>query len=507
MKPIQSNILNRGILILLLFTGGTIAFLNAQTGISTDQVIQFTVANNPQIKVSYQNLEYSKGSFRVARSEFNTNVRLTGQNSLTSYPTSIDDPSLISESKSWGYSLSASKKIGFGTVITPAIGVNSGVGANSGSAFINLTQPILRGLGTTYNLANMRVAELNISSQEHGYLFDASVLLLSTLGSFVEYISAQLNLEIQLESESSMAETVRILSRLVELDAIPGSELVVSEANLANQRTSTSLARNRLALSQNLLATAMGITLEEVIAMGPAPGSFPMLGSLINIDENYANSWYSASLEYRHDYQATVNEKEASVIGLDYSKKGMLPRLNLSLGAGYNGIYKSEALDQYYRPFFTNMAGMNYNVGLTFDISPRYDYEKGQRVRAMALNDAAEANLENLQLQIKKEIQKDCDQLKYFLGAAESVNQAVEFSNKALENEKKKLELGVSTAFNVALMQNSYLNALERQNGLLEQLNQAILQFKHHTGTLVEATGNSTFTVNSNQLFTLPEAP
>ncbi|HAW51776.1 MAG TPA: hypothetical protein DCX54_05515 [Flavobacteriales bacterium] len=251
----------------------------------------------------------------------------------------------------------------------------------------------------------------------------------------------------------------------------------------------------------------MGITLEEVIAMGPAPGSFPMLGSLINIDENYANSWYSASLEYRHDYQATVNEKEASVIGLDYSKKGMLPRLNLSLGAGYNGIYKSEALDQYYRPFFTNMAGMNYNVGLTFDISPRYDYEKGQRVRAMALNDAAEANLENLQLQIKKEIQKDCDQLKYFLGAAESVNQAVEFSNKALENEKKKLELGVSTAFNVALMQNSYLNALERQNGLLEQLNQAILQFKHHTGTLVEATGNSTFTVNSNQLFTLPEAP
>jgi outer membrane protein TolC len=481
--------------------------LSAQTGISTDQVIQFTVANNPQIKVSFQNIEYSKGSFRIARSDFNTNVRLTGQNRLNSYPSSIDDPSIVDEYTSWGYSLSASKKIGFGTIITPSIGVTSGVGANNGSAFINLTQPILRGLGSTYNMANLRVAELNISSQEHGYLFDASVLILGTLSSYVEYIAAQSNLKIQLESEASMAETVRQLSRLVELDAIPRSELIVSEANLANQRTSSSLARNRLALSQNVLATSMGLTLEEVIAMGSAPEDFPMINSLIKIDENYANTWYNAGLAYRHDYLATVNDKEASVIGLDFSKKGMLPRLNLSLGAGYNGIYRSEALDQYYRPFFSNTAGMNYNVGLTFDIAPRYDYEKGQRVQAMALNDAANANLEYLQLQIKKEIQQDCDQLKYLLGAAESVNQAVEFSEQALLNEKKKLELGVSTAFNVALMQNSYLNALERQNGLLLQLNQSILKFKHHTGTLLEATGNSMFTVNTNQLFILPVTP
>ena len=492
---------------------GCLTIIQAQSIVSIDQIVNETVVNNPQIKVSLQNLEYSKGSYRIARSSFNTNLRLTGQSSKSLSPNSLDDSNDPTESKQWSYTISASRKIAFGTVITPILGVYNpgqvidGIETNSGSAFVNFQQPILRGLGTTYNTAGLRVAELDISSQEHRYFFDASSLILQALSSYIEYISAQLNLRIQMETEASMSETVRQMTRLVELDAIPRSELVVSQANLANQRTSTALAQNRLALSQNLLATAMGLTLEEVLAMGQVPSNFPMSTSLIKIDENYSNAWFAESMHLRHDYLATVYEQEASVIGLDYSKKGMLPRLNLTFGAGYNGLYESQALEQYYRPFVSNVPGMNYNIGLTFDIAPRYDFEKGRRIQALALNEAADANLEFLQLQIKKEIQRDCDKIKFLLGATESVNEAVEFSNTALLNEKKKLDLGFSTAFNVALMQNSYLNALERQNGLIEQLNQAILQFKHHTGTLLDATGNNTFTVNSNQLFLLPESP
>jgi outer membrane protein TolC len=212
-------------------------------------------------------------------------------------------------------------------------------------------------------------------------------------------------------------------------------------------------------------------------------------------------------LKHRHDYLASSNDVEASVIGLDYSKKGMLPRLNLNFGAGYNGLYQAENYNQYFNPLFYNIPGMNYNVGLTFDIAPRYDLQKGQRIQAMALNESLKAELEYQQLQIKKEVRKDCDQLKFYLGASASVNQAVDLSKKALENEIKKLEMGISTAFNVALMQNNYLNTLERQIGLLEQLNQSLLQLKHHTGTLLEATGNSTFSINPNQLFELPQAP
>ena len=198
---------------------------------------------------------------------------------------------------------------------------------------------------------------------------------------------------------------------------------------------------------------------------------------------------------------------EKSIIGLEFSKKGMLPRLNLNFGAGYNGLYQAQNFDQYYRPLVSNLPGMSYSVGVSFDIAPRYDLQKGQRIQAMALKDIADSRLQYLQLQIKKDVRRDCDLLKFLLGATGSVQEAVEFSSKALENEKKKLGMGVSTAFNVALMQNSYLNALERRNSLLAQLNQAILQFKYDTGTLLDATGNSTFTVNSNQLFVMPQSP
>lgn len=512
-----SRYLYIGILMPCLFW--SFSLVQAQAVISIDEVVGQTVANNPQFKVSLQKLEFSKGGFRIARSAFNTNLIFNGSNSRESIPYSLDgSPDNDIELKYWSYSLSAARKISFGTVITPSIGVfNSGQDilydqlggtlANQGTASISIKQPLLRGLGTTYNTAELRIAKLDINSQEHRYLFAASALLLDALGSYVEYIAAQLNLQIQQETEDRMAETVRQMTRLVELDAMPGSELVVSEANLANQRTNTSLAKNRFALSQNLLATSMGTTIEEVQSIGIPPFEFPFGTTLIIIDEDYTNFWMGESMQHRHDYLATTNDLEASIIGLDFSKKGMLPGLNLTFGAGYNGLSQAQGFDQFYKPYLSNIPGMNYNIGLTFDIAPRYDLQKGQRTQALALNETADGNLKYLQLHIKKEVRRDCDLLKYLLGATKSVNEAVEFSLKALENEKKKLDLGFSTAFNVALMQNSYLNTLERHNGLLQQLNQAILQFKYHTGTLLDATGNNTFSVNSNQLFLLPEAP
>ncbi|MEQ9064554.1 MAG: TolC family protein [Vicingaceae bacterium] len=492
--------------------------LFAQVNLSVDQLISTAVENNPQIKVSYQNLEFSRGSFRVARSGFNTNILLNGLNSKNVISSSLGEPASSIDQNFWSYSLGASRKFAFGTIVTPSFAVvNSGSTApnsdnielpvNQGTAFINLEQPLLRGLGTSYNLAELRVAELGISSQEHRYLFDASSLLLDVMSSYVEYISARLNLQIQQDTEASMAETVRQMDRLVELDAIPGSELVVSQANLANQQTNTAIAENRYALAQNSLATTLGIPVSDLRNMGEPPLFYPMESSVIKVDEVYTNSWISQSLTMRHDFLATTNDVEASEITLDFSQKGMLPRLNLTMGAGYNGLYQAQSFDQFYRPYFSNVPGMSYSLGLSFDIAPRYDLQKGRRIQALALKDAADANIRFLELQISKEVRRDCDQLKFFLGATQHVNEAVEFYKESLKNEKKKLELGSSTAFNVALMQNNYLNALERQNALLQQLNQAILQFKYHTGTLVDASGNSSFSVNSGLLFVLPVAP
>ena len=499
---------------------GPFRALNAscQGVIGPDYIINQTITNNPQFKVYYQNLEYARGSFRVARSNFNTDLILNGQNSRNISQVSLDGPKQEIVSDYWSYSIAASRKLAFGTVLTPSLGVfNTGrdnlyrlLGdslANQGSLFLNLEQPLLRGLGNKYNTAELKTATLGISSSEHRYLFEASNLLLQSLSAYIEYIAASRNLLIQEETEASMTETTRQLARLVELDALPGSELVVSEANLANQQTNTALARNRLALSRNILATTMGLKAEELGTIGNAPELFPFTSSVVNVDDGYSDSWIEESLKLRHDYLAAVNDRDASLIGLEFSRKGMLPGLNLKVGAGYNGLYEAQRLDQYYKPLTSNIPGMSYSIGITFDIAPRYDLQKGRKLQAMALNESAIANLQYLQLQLTREVRRDCNQLRYFLGATGTTREAVEFSSKALENEKKKLDLGVSTAFNVALMQNSYLNTLERENELLAQLNLAILQFKHHTGTLVTATGSNTFTVSIPALFILPPSP
>ena len=48
----------------------------AQTTFTTEELIDLTVENNPRFKISLQSLKYSKGSYKVARSDFNTNIIL-----------------------------------------------------------------------------------------------------------------------------------------------------------------------------------------------------------------------------------------------------------------------------------------------------------------------------------------------------------------------------------------------------------------------------------------------
>ena len=80
---------------------------------------------------------------------------------------------------------------------------------------------------------------------------------------------------------------------------------------------------------------------------------------------------------------------------------------------------------------------------------------------------------------------------------------AVEFNEKALENESTKLKLGTSTVINVVQLQNNYTIAMGKLHEALLNLNTSIIYFRFHTGTLCELSEEFYITVNINNLFSL----
>ena len=84
------------------------------------------------------------------------------------------------------------------------------------------------------------------------------------------------------------------------------------------------------------------------------------------------------------------------------------------------------------------------------------------------------------------------------------LTESVKNYKKAYQNEVLKFQAGTTTSFALVQVQNNYLLAKNQLISVLTDLNSAIIEFRHQTGTLIEAQSNNTFNLDLSQMFTIP---
>jgi len=84
------------------------------------------------------------------------------------------------------------------------------------------------------------------------------------------------------------------------------------------------------------------------------------------------------------------------------------------------------------------------------------------------------------------------------------LTESVKSYKKAYQNEVLKFQAGTTTSFALVQVQNNYLMAKNQLINVLTDLNIAVIELRHHTGTLIEPQSNNTFNFDPLQLFTLP---
>ena len=84
------------------------------------------------------------------------------------------------------------------------------------------------------------------------------------------------------------------------------------------------------------------------------------------------------------------------------------------------------------------------------------------------------------------------------------LTESVKSYKRAYQNEVLKFQAGTTTSFALVQVQNNYLLAKNQLIDVLMDLNIAVIEFRHQTGTLIEPQGNNTFNFDTLQIFTLP---
>jgi outer membrane protein TolC len=485
---------------------------------------------NPNLMASQAEIRLAEGGVLYATSDFNTTLSGRVDRSVDRYSNTIDermgrlgyDPEASYRDARFSYSVGASKLLKSGTIVEPGIGFTNygknslfqeleaaGYGAwmtNRASVSLNVRQPLLLGRGKEYNTAGIRIAEKEVEISKQYFAYEVSRQLANALVSYADYIYESKNLEIQLDNEMTYKKLVRDMERLVQLDNMPEADLLYIKSNYMDQVNSRTYAENSLEYARNTLRARLGLP-HDADTLGLPPSAFPV--TELEMEEDAANViyWIDQSLSKRPDYQAALQVIEQLSIDKTFQQQSRKPQLDLVAGMGYNGIYESNGPDQFVKPYWSNIPGMSYSVGIRMSIQPAFDAVDGQLMQIEAQVDREKANLIALENEIELNVKRYYDRVRFFQQVVATAQESAKLNARALENEKKKLKLSMSTVINVVQIQNDYIGSLIDLNRALQDLNIAIILYKFHIGALTEVDEDGNIRIDTENLFSIPTKP
>ena len=503
-----------GIFSLLIFVSPSLSEQPEQ-GLKLIEAIGTTLSNQPSIKIQEEVVEISKGALQQASGAFDptltTDISRTHENKpftaadQLTYGTSKDASNVTT------YTVSLNKKLRNGITVGPNAQMTRTDDQSSGAPTINegsvnfvITLPLLSGRGRESAAAGETAAKSQVEASELTLRHTYSTAVLETANAYWEVTAANENLEVLEEAESRSIKLLQDVEKLVNADERPRSDLDQLRADLASKTMARIMGEQTLYEARQHLGIAMGLRFDDVTTLPLPSDTFPgsLSGKSLSI-ENNKMEFIQLSNKNRSDLLALEKLEKEAMILLTAARINTKPQLDLSLSMGYQSLDETNRKSGYYNAFRENVEGLNGGATLSLQYPFGNNASSGllhQRKSSHLKTRIQTADLERkihsyVVVAIHALIQKTAE-----LGEAQK---AVLYSRKALNNEKLKLNMGMSTVIDVLDIEDRFRTALQGKVSAQKEYALAVLQLRFATGTLL-GEDKGCYTVTTEQLTTIP---
>lgn len=338
-----------------------------------------------------------------------------------------------------------------------------------------LTQPLLKGGGIEVAIAPVRTARLN--EQCNILALEAVVMdtLTSVITAYRNYVQAVKALEINRQSLERGRELVAINRELIAAGRMARTDIVQSEADVANREFNLLASENNVEAARLDLVKALDIDEHTQITprmsfeIGPVP-----------CDAEQAKI---VAFAHRPDYRSALLKLEALKINAMAAKNGTL--WDLSLNAAYGREYSRGG------SWWTNGDRENWTAGMRLVI-PFWDLtvEQGY-VNARVSLEKGKLDLDKLKLQIEIEVRDAVRNAETRLRQVRLAGLSRELTRKKFEIETEKLKAGRSTNFQLVSFQNDLVTAENNElDSIISYLN-ALTSLERTLGITLDKWGVS----------------
>jgi len=419
-----------------------------------------------------------------------------------------------SKQSAFSYNVGYEKRYRSGLAISPSITVSTSESNNpssrvpltSGKVQFAVIKPLSRGKNSDANTVYEKTSKIESESASLDCLHTISQTARGAILAYWNYAYSYKALKIAQESKARSEKLYNDTKTLVESSEVPPAELDQLQASLNQKLADCEKASQSLLQTKNDLKIAMGITGDSSFEIGPPADFFPtekIVNGTVEV-ASLTKKLMDFALANRNDYLAAKKRLESFKFTITAARDSLKPQIDLQIAAGYNGRQDDKGAAAIISALHDNVPGTNVSATVNYSIpigrrSARADVVKQEEQYMQARIKADEiVRLINFTLETR------VNAVSSIINRYKSMIESGRLYDKALQNEREKNRMGVSTLLDVVNLEDRLGQAeLSLESAVLEYAS-AIVNLRYEAGCLGTMT-TSECEIKFEDIMALPE--
>lgn len=466
--------------------------------IRLQDAILLALESNPTLAVERLNPAIAKTYSREQSSVFDPTLLLSASKSETKsqrFLGSRPDPFELT-SERLQYDISLTEVLPTGTVVSANSSISGSISSiytdqYSGDISMTVTQSLLKGFGTGYNMASLRKARIDVDISMLELKAIAEQLTADVEKAYWDLYLANQEMIIQQRSLELAEKQLSESRERVNVGRLPELELAAVDAEVATRKELMIDAQSRYEQARLQLIFLLNPQEEHHWEVTPLPLDHPIVpkDSLASV-----RTHEELAMKYRPDLlQAKLNLKK-NRLDLVRTRNGLLPRLDLFITLGRTTYAQSfnEGLPDIHSPFYSVSGGVSFE----FPIPNRQS--RAEHARSKFQREQLEISLKNMERLVQWDVRSAYIEAIRSRQQMEATRVARDLQEKKLEAEQEKFRVGKSTNYLVLQAQRDFIaSQLDEARAMVGTIN-ALVDLQLLEGTLLERRGIQSF---SNEFF------
>ncbi len=477
-------------------------------GLTLADVLRTTAVLSPSARAARWQLDAARGGVAVASAAFDAQVQSIvggGRQREAAYVS----PTLVSatQTRSVDYQVGIAKRLPWGVVVTPTVGLSqlgvltsgvaSGAAAGGTIAGVAPTTRAKAGLGVAVPLgkdrfgravaAGMRAADSELDASTLDLRQAAAQAAYEAAVAYWSYAAARQRLDVQRETERRAQLLVDETRELIRADERPAGDLAQLLGNLATRRAQRVTAEQAVDEARQQLGVVMGVPAATIAALPAASTPYPVPNDSApragapSVDATDATAPNATApnatapnatapsaapsdvadrVLRRPDVLAAAARRRAARDQVDVAMQATRPRVDLVVDASYAGLDQGFGVDRFVSPLYRNVPGLTTNVQLQFDLPVRNAAAGGLAAQREAEHEQRRIVEADLARRALAAVAVATSALARGRDALRESTDAVRLARQMVDNEKQKFRLAMATQFDVVNAEEALTNAL-----------------------------------------------